>query len=473
MVKKAKSDKLTIAHIIGYGCGDCGGCICMVPIWYYMSRYLQVNLQINAALLATMLLVWNIWDAVNDPLMGTIMDMCYAKAKPGKDKFRPWILASIPVLFFGTLGFFLVPGKLMGSATMLVAIFCLKIVSEAGYTMMNIAMGSLLGNMAKTDAERAVLASARGFGSTFAHMLGGVIAPLILGKYGTGNEGYAMVAIVFVVLGCLVVFAHYALCEERNKGAVVEKTAEEKEAEKFKLTDIVNIVTKNRAFLALVLHSISVCAVQALGTGAATYMFMDVIGDISLQAVGSALSSGVQYVILIGAPLLAKKWDLVAIIRFCLLIGAVAFAGLLGYCMMSAELNGMLYVIWNGLAAAMVVMSTQMQWGLVAEAIDYNEYLTGKRNEGTIYGFFSLSRRIGSTIANSATVLIIAAIGYDAELTNAGLAQAQSTINGIKLMVTGFPMLAAVISFCCFTFIWCINSDVRAKMAEWKAAKAK
>ena len=473
MVKKAKSDKLTIAHIIGYGCGDCGGCICMVPIWYYMSRYLQVNLQINAALLATMLLVWNIWDAVNDPLMGTIMDMCYAKAKPGKDKFRPWILASIPVLFFGTIGFFLVPGKLMGSATMLVAIFCLKIVSEAGYTMMNIAMGSLLGNMAKNDAERAVLASARGFGSTFAHMLGGVVAPLILAKYGTGNEGYGMVAIVFVVLGCLVVFAHYALCEERNKGAVVEKTAEEKEAEKFKLTDIVNIVTKNRAFLALVLHSISVCAVQALGTGAATYMFMDVIGDISLQAVGSALSSGVQYVILIGAPLLAKKWDLVAIIRFCLLIGAVAYAALLGYCMMSTELNGMLYVIWNGLAAAMVVMSTQMQWGLVAEAIDYNEYLTGKRNEGTIYGFFSLSRRIGSTIANSATVLIIAAIGYDAELTNAGLAQAQSTINGIKLMVTGFPMLAAVISFCCFTFIWCINSDVRAKMAEWRAAKAK
>ena len=469
---KKKTDKLTIAHIIGYGCGDCGGCLCMVPVWYYMSRYLQVNLQINAALLATILLVWNIWDAVNDPLMGTIMDMCYAKAKPGKDKFRPWILASIPVMFFGTLGFFVVPGKLMGSATMLVAVFCLKIVSEAGYTMMNIAMGSLLGNMAKNDAERAVLASARGFGSTFAHMCGGIVAPLILAKYGTGNEGYAMVALVFVALGCLVVFAHYALCEERNKGVVVEKTAEEKEAEKFKLTDIVNIVTKNRAFLALVLHSISVCAVQALGTGAATYMFMDVIGDISLQAVGSALSSGVQYVILIGAPLLAKKWDLVAIIRFCLLVGAVAYAALLGYCMMSTELNGMLYVIWNGLAAAMVVMSTQMQWGLVAEAIDYNEYLTGKRNEGTIYGFFSLSRRIGSTIANSASVLIIAGIGYDAAAANAGLDQSAETIRGIKLMVLGFPMIAALGSFSCFTFIWNINKDVRAKMAAWKAAKA-
>ena len=48
---KKKTDKLTIAHIVGYGCGDCGGCLCMVPIWYYMSRYLQVNLEINAALL--------------------------------------------------------------------------------------------------------------------------------------------------------------------------------------------------------------------------------------------------------------------------------------------------------------------------------------------------------------------------------------------------------------------------------------
>ena len=131
----------------------------------------------------------------------------------------------------------------------------------------------------------------------------------------------------------------------------------------------------------------------------------------------------------------------------------------------------LLFVIWNSLSGALVQMSVQMQWGLVAESIDYNEYLTGKRNEGTIYGFFSLSRRIGSTIANSASVLIISAIGYDAALTNAGLDQAESTIQGIKLMVVGFPMIAAVGSFCCFTFIWNINKDVRAKMAEWKAAK--
>ncbi len=469
---KKPSEKLTIAHIFGYGCGDAGGCICMTGIWYYMSRYLQVNLEVNAGVLATMLLVWNIWDAVNDPLMGTLMDIAFSKAKPGKDKFRPWILASIPVMFIGTVAFFFVPERLGGGFAMMAAIFILKIVSELGYTMMNIGMGSLLGNMAVNDQERATLASARGFGSTFAGMIGGVVAPLILAKFGTNSFGFGMVALITCTFGSVLVFLHYALTEERNKGAAKEKTAEEKEAEKFKISDIWNIITKNRAFLALVLHSICICAVQSLGQGAATYMYMDVLKNISLQSVASGLSSGMMFAILAVAPFLAKKWDLVVIIRFCLMLGGIGYATLLAYTLMTPELNGLLFVCWNGLSAAMVTMSVQMQWGLVAESIDYNEYLTGKRNEGTIYGFFSLSRRVGSTIASSASVLMIAAIGYDAALTNAGLDQAPGTIAGIKIMVVGFPLLAAVGSWSCFTFIWNINKDVRAKMAEWKAAKA-
>ena len=258
-----------------------------------------------------------------------------------------------------------------------------------------------------------------------------------------------------------------------KKGAAVAKTAEEKEAEKFKISDIWNIITKNRAFLALVLHSICICGVQALAQGATTYMYADVLKNISIQSLGSTLSTVTMVVILLAAPILTKKWDLVLIIRTCLLAGVVAYAGLMAYTLMipTESLSPVLFVIWNSCAGALVQMSVQMQWGLVAESIDYNEYLTGKRNEGTIYGFFSLSRRIGSTIANSASVLIIAAIGYDAAVANAGGDQSDATIMGIKLMVLGFPLIAALGSFSCFTFIWNINKDVRAKMAEWKAAK--
>jgi len=467
---KAKSDKLTLKHIIGYGAGDCGGCFGLYMVGMYMARFLQVNLGVNAALLATILLVWNIWDTVNDPLMGTIMDICFAKAKPGADKFRPWILASIPIMFVGIIAFYAVPPMLGGGFATIAAAFLLKIVFEAGYTMMNIGMGSLLGNMAKNDNERAVLASARGFGSTACQLIGGAAIPLFLGKFGTDNAGYAKTSVVLACMMAVTVFIHWAWTEERNKGAVVE--GEEKKEEKFGIRDILNIFAKNRAFLALVLHSICICAVQALGSGAATYMYMDVMKNVSLQALGSTLSSILMIITLTAAPILTKKWDLVAIIRTCLAAGFIAAASLTAYVLLVPEFNHIVFVAWYALGNGLITLSVQMQWGLVAEAIDYNEYLTGKRNEGTIYGFFSLSRRIGSTIANSLTVILIAAIGYDAALTNAGLDQAESTINGIKAMVCGFPALAALGSFCCFTFIWCINADVRAKMAEWKAAKA-
>jgi len=473
-IAKKPSEKLTAKHIFGYGCGDAGGVCGLYMVSGYMTRFLQVNLEVNAGILATMLLIWNIWDAVNDPLMGTIMDMFFAKAKPGADKFRPWILASIPILVIGLISFFVVPPMMGGGVMMIASAFILKIVFEAGYTMMNIGMGSLIGNMAMNDNERATLSSARGFGSTLGGFVGGALIPLCLGKFGMDNAGFAKTAIVMAIPMGILVFLHYALTEERNKvdpSKVVEKTQEEKDAEKFKITDIWNIITKNRAFLALVLHSICICGVQALAQGATTYMYVDVLHNISIQSLGSTMSTALMVVILLAAPILTKKWDLVLIIRMCLLAGLIAYAGLLAYALMVAEMNAVLFVVWNSCAGALVQMSVQMQWGLVAESIDYNEYLTGKRNEGTIYGFFSLSRRIGSTIANSASVLIIAAIGYDAAVANAGGEQSDFTIMGIKLMVLGFPLIAALGSWSCFTFIWNINKDVRAKMAEWKAAK--
>ena len=471
---KAKSDKLTLKHIIGYGAGDCGGCFGLYMVSGYMSRFLQVNMGVNPALLATILLIWNVWDTVNDPLMGTIMDMCFAKAKPGADKFRPWILASIPILVIGCIAFYAVPPMLGGGFAMIAAAFILKIVFEAGYTMMNIGMGSLLGNMATNDNERATLSSARGFGSTFAQMGAGFLIPQCLAKFGTGNDGYAKTAVILSICMGVIVFIHWAWTEERNKGAAAAVAAdgETKQEEKFGIKDILNIFKLNRAFLALVLHSICICAVQALGQGAATYMYMDVMNNVGMQSYYSTLSSILMIVILASAPVLTKKWDLVTIIRVCLLGGGIACAGLTAYVMMIPDFNHWLFVIWMAIGNGLITMSVQMQWGLVAESIDYNESLPGKRNEGSIYGFFSLSRRIGSTISNSLSVLIIAAIGYDASLTQAGLPQPDSTINGIKLMVCGFPCVAAIGSFLCFTFIWCINDDIRAKMAAWKAEKA-
>ena len=459
-------------NVLGYGCGDAGGVMTLYIVTMNMNRYLQVHLEVNPAILAVMLLIWNIWDAVNDPMMGTIMDIVFQKSKAGKDKFRPWILASIPVMLFGAVAFYMIPSRMGGGWAMVIALFILKIIYEGGYTMMNIGMGSLLGAMSTNDTERATLASARGMGSTVGGMVAGIFIPQLISFFGDNAIGYGYMALIAMPLAMVIVFLHYALTSERNKD-VQQKIAseEDKEKSKLKLSDIWGIFARNRAFLALVLHSISITAIQALGTGMATYMYADVLGDIGLQSYASGLSSAIQIVILLSAPFLTRKWDLVSIIRFCLVSGIAVYAGLMAYLLMVPTVSPWVYIIVYSVAAGLIIMSVQMQWGLVAEAIDYNEYKTGKRSEGTIYGFFSLSRRIGNTVTGSITVLLIAAIGYDANLTKQGLPQSDFTISGIEICNVGFPMLAAFLSFCCFTFIWNLKGDLREKIQAWKEGR--
>ncbi|MBQ3066779.1 MAG: MFS transporter, partial [Clostridia bacterium] len=68
--------------------------------------------------------------------------------------------------------------------------------------------------------------------------------------------------------------------------------------------------------------------------------------------------------------------------------------------------------------------------GLVGEAIDYNEYLTGKRTEGSIYGVFNLARRVGQTIGLGFSFFALEWINYDPELPT----QTDGTVFGFKIL---------------------------------------
>lgn len=43
-------------------------------------------------------IIWTIWDAVNDPMMGALMDKAFAKKQTKNGKFRPWLLRATPLL---------------------------------------------------------------------------------------------------------------------------------------------------------------------------------------------------------------------------------------------------------------------------------------------------------------------------------------------------------------------------------------
>ena len=113
------------------------------------------------------------------------------------------------------------------------------------------------------------------------------------------------------------------------------------------------------------------------------------------------------------------------------------------------------------------MVSIQMQWGLVGEAIDYNEYLTGKRTEGSIYGTFNLFRRIGKTFSASLGMFMLSWFGYNGKLE----VQADITVFGIKLLSVLLPGLLILGSWIAFKYVWNMTDATRAQLAEFKAAQ--
>ena len=464
MAKKAKTKNgLTFKHKLGYGLGDAGGCMTFAIMGTYGTRYFTNVLGVDTRVLAILLLVWNIWDAINDPMMGALMDKMFAKHHNAKGKFRPWILRSTPLLAITSVVFWTVPTFFEGLSMLIVLFFC-KILYEACYTMFNIPMGSLLSAMANNDGERAVLSSARGFGSMLGNMIPMMVFPILLEKYGDSNAiGYGAGAAVCAAIGFIICLLHYFWTEERNIQA--GPTAQ---ADNVKFTDILNVFKVNRPFLALCIHGVSICCMQYVGQTLGTYMYADVLGDIGIMKYATVVSMPLMLAVLFGAPALAKKFGLERTIRYSLIIGGLTYVALFVMHMVM-PVPAIVHMIISSVAMGIAMLSIQMQWGLVGEAIDYNEMITGKRTEGSIYGTFNLSRRVGQTIGNSAAVLALGWIGYNAEAAKAGLAQTAGTIVGLKVICVLIPAFFVIGSWAAFKYVWNITPEIREEMAARKS----
>ena len=95
---KAASTGLTMKHKVGYALGDAGGCMTFALMDGIFLKYCSNALKIDPVVMGILLLIWNVWDFINDPLMGVLMDRSFARNKNPNGKFRPWILRSSPLL---------------------------------------------------------------------------------------------------------------------------------------------------------------------------------------------------------------------------------------------------------------------------------------------------------------------------------------------------------------------------------------
>ena len=453
------NDSLTLKHRVGYALGDFGGCMTFSLMSAFMTRYYVNVALMDTAVIAVMTLIWKIFDAVSNPVIGVMMDKSFDKSARKGDKFRPWIFRIAPLTGLAGILVFTAPGWVTGMSRLVVA-FTTYLMYEVFYAMQHIALGGLISAMAKNDAERSELPSARGIGGMLGSIMPPMAFPVILSLFENNPAlGYGIGITVCAVIGYICCLGCYFFTEERNTSH--QKTG----AAPIKVTDILEVLRVNRAFVALCLHGLLSGILMSVNGALGTYMYADVLGSLNLMSLSFVVNMPFSLICMSAVPKLARKIGSQRVLRYSLLLGCGLYVGLF-ILHITTSIHIWVHLGINALASGISGLSNMMQWGMLSEAIEYNEYLTGKRTEGSINGTFNMLRRLGQGLGASFGVAMLGMIGYNAEVT----VQTAGTILGIKVLCLLFPAICAVGSWIVFRFVWNITPELREKMAQKRAA---
>ena len=114
---------------------------------------------------------------------------------------------------------------------------------------------------------------------------------------------------------------------------------------------------------------------------------------------------------------------------------------------------------------------TCVSWALMADAIDYNEWKTGKREEGVVYSLHSFFRKLAQGIGPSIVLLLMGVLGYNSQV-DVGQ-QSAATAYNMCWLVSGLYLFSAVLMFVSIAFIYNLDKKTMEKMtADLEASKA-
>ena len=198
---------------IGYALGDFG----CAAFFAFVSSYLMVFytdvLGIGAAAVGTLFVVARIWDAINDPIMGVLVDKV-GVTRHGK--FRPYVVKfGLPMVIVGILAFTAIPGLPEGMK--LPYAYVTYILFGMLYTAVNIPYGSLASVMSSDPNERTSLSTFRNIGSIGANLLVMLIVPKIIfnAKGAVTAEGFIICAVILAIISSISFFLNFRLTRER------------------------------------------------------------------------------------------------------------------------------------------------------------------------------------------------------------------------------------------------------------------
>lgn len=398
-----------------YSVSGIGRDMMYVLVASFLMTYIQFSglglTQGQFSAIGIILVIGRIWDGINDPIMGSIVEN--TKSKYGK--FKPWILIGAVLTSISVLLMF----NLRPSGTAFVIFFAVMyFVWEIAWTLNDIPYWSLLPNLSRTKKKRDQIAS---MVVVFA-AVGAFLANAIVQLFTVGNavQGYRVISISFVLFFLLcTALTVFGVKEPRN----INPTEDDKVSIKQMFSSIKNNDQLLWITLALLLYTIGSGILVALGYN---FFYIELGYSGTLVLIFIATFGVVTILIQSFYAQLAKKFTRFQLLSFSIIsiiIGYILFL-LMGY-INFIPVNIVTVCIFGAICfggQAIMYMTIIIN---MTNTIEYNEYKTGKRNEAILFSLRPFVVKLASAVQQGVLTLVLIVFGIYSLSQNVSELEAQ------------------------------------------------
>jgi GPH family glycoside/pentoside/hexuronide:cation symporter len=374
------SEKVPLITKLAFGAGDVGPATATGIMSFFLLYFFTDVARINPAVAGLVLLINKIWDSVNDPIVGMISDRVHTRW----GRRRPWFLfGAIPFGMTFILLFLVPPFDPNGLFWYYLVV---SLMLDLAFTVVNVPYTALTPELTHDYDERTSLNSYRFAFSIGSGLLAAVLHPVIvnaLKPVGGEKLGYAMSALLWASISAVAFFFAFWGTYERH-------TQEEEAPIPF--FEGLKITFGNRAFRYVTgIYLLSWLVVQTVSTIVIYYMTYwlrrpDMIPVVILSVQGSALIW-----LFIWTRVSKKVGKKGVYYRGMIFWVAVSF----GLFIVQPGWPSWVIVVMGMLAGVGVATAYLVPWAMLPDVIELDELETGRRREGTFYGFFVLLQKAG------------------------------------------------------------------------------
>lgn len=405
---------------------------------------------------ALLLIIVQVWDAINDPLIGTIIDADRHKYKRNKFLTYIWV-GSIGLIVGGACCFLPFPNA-KPWAKALIFIFG-YVIWDAFYTVANVPYGSLLSLISSDVKDRASLSAWRSIGSIFGNMLPMVILPFII--YDSDNnligERVFIAALIMGVLG----FICFQFMIRNTEIRVDQEVILNEEKPKFNVWKAFINFMKNRPAVGATIAAMGMFIGMQGATTAVTVIFQSYFQNVKISGIVQLFA---MIPIVCFTPLARKmvaKYGKKELATFGSICSVVAALGLFIITPNNTGLDLILYIFFQLIYSLGLGIYSTVSWAMMGDAIDYNEWKTGNREEGIVYSLHSFFRKLAQGIGPALILVIMVALGYVGE--NEGNQVWQVAIN-MRVLVAATFLFSAILQFVGLALIYNLDKKTLEKM---------